>query len=252
MLKLTLLGTGAAGGVPLYGCECPACERATMQPAFERRPCSAMVEWGRSSSQERLIIDAGLMDLHARFPAGTYKGFLLTHFHVDHVQGFFHMRWGKAESIPVWCPDDPEGCADLLKNPGCLRFLPEMKHAETMTINGLRVTPLAMKHSRPTFGYLLEFGTKSIAYLTDTEGLPAHTMDFLRSQRRLNALVLDCSFPPNHDGTNHGDIENAKRIYEVLNPDELIITHIGHELDHWLMNNDVPDWLEIGREGMTI
>ena len=27
-MKLTLLGSGAVGGVPLYGCDCPACVRA--------------------------------------------------------------------------------------------------------------------------------------------------------------------------------------------------------------------------------
>ncbi|NGN97216.1 phosphonate metabolism protein PhnP [Grimontia sp. S25] len=252
MLRVTLLGTGAAGGVPLYGCECGACRRAREQTAFERKPCSAMVEWGKGSTRERLLIDAGLMDLHERFPAGTYHGFLLTHFHVDHVQGLFHLRWGNPSPIPVWCPDDEQGCADLLKHPGCLRFLPEMNHGDVVNINGLRVTPLQLRHSRPTVGYLLEYGPKSIAYLTDTDGLPAQTLDFLASLTQLDALILDCSFPPEHEGSNHGNVEAAWQVYEKLQPKELIITHIGHELDCWLMDNDIPDWMEIGREGMEI
>ncbi|MDF2185040.1 phosphonate metabolism protein PhnP [Grimontia hollisae] len=252
MLRVTLLGTGAAGGVPLYGCECAACQRARKHTAFERKPCSAMVEWGNCSDRERLLIDAGLMDLHKRFPAGSYYGFLLTHFHVDHVQGLFHLRWGNPSPIPVWCPDDELGCADLLKHPGCLQFLPEMNHGDVVNINGLRVTPLQLKHSRPTVGYLLEYGQKSIAYLTDTDGLPAQTCDFLTSQPQLDALIMDCSFPPDHEGSNHGNIESAYQIYENLQPKALIITHIGHELDCWLMENNVQTGVLAGYDDMKI
>lgn len=252
MLRLTLLGTGAAGGVPLYGCECPACKRATEHPTFERKPCSAMVEWGNGSAKERLLIDAGLMDLHSRFPAETYHGFLLTHFHVDHVQGLFHLRWGTASPIPVWCPPDDQGCADLLKHSGCLNFLPTMTHGEPENINGLRVTPLQMAHSRPTFGYLLEYGVKNIAYLTDTDALPANTLSFLSELPPLDALIVDCSFPPDHSGRNHNNINTVTQIYLELAPKRLIITHLGHDLDVWLMEHGVPEWLEIGRDGMTV
>ncbi|OEE66784.1 phosphonate metabolism protein PhnP [Enterovibrio norvegicus FF-33] len=252
MLRLTLLGTGAAGGVPLYGCECIACERARSQAAFERKPCSAMLEWGRGGAQERLLIDAGLMDLHSRFAAGTYYGFLLTHFHVDHVQGLFHLRWGNTSPIPVWCPDDPQGCADLLKHPGCLSFKPTLDHGESFNINRLKITPLAMKHSRPTMGFLFEYGIMSVAYLTDTDGLSAQTLDFLLERQPIDAIVLDCSFPPNSEAGNHGNLDIARLIQEKLKPKELIITHIGHDLDRWLMENGVPNWVEIGRDGMEI
>ncbi|MGF1704992.1 phosphonate metabolism protein PhnP [Enterovibrio baiacu] len=252
MLKLTLLGTGAAGGVPLYGCDCCACDRARRQPAFERKPSSAMIEWGRGSSKERLLIDAGLMDLHARFPAGTYHGFLLTHFHVDHVQGFFHLRWGNPPPIPVWCPDDPSGCADLLKHPGCLQYKPILRHGELFTINGLRITPLRMHHSRITFGFIFEFANKRYAYLTDTNGLPASSMDILLSQEQLHAVVLDCSYVTAEDEANHGGLSTANEIYKKLQPKEMIATHIGHELDAWFMKHGTPDWLEVGREGMEI
>ncbi|OEF04826.1 phosphonate metabolism protein PhnP [Vibrio genomosp. F10] len=252
MLTLTLLGTGAAGGVPLYGCECTACAIATENKERERKPCSAMVEWGDGESKNRLLIDAGIMDLHRRFKSGSYLGFLLTHFHVDHVQGLFHLRWGNGASIPVWCPNDPLGCADLLKHSGCLQFIPEMTHARLVNIEGLRVTPLQMRHSRPTVGYLFEYEDQSIAYLTDTDGLPNETLQFLSDRASLDTLVIDCSFPPQHSGSNHGNIDTAKEIQKLLAPKKLVITHIGHDLDDWLIRNEAPDSVIIGYDDMIV
>ncbi len=52
---------------------------------------------------------------------------LLTHYHPDHVQGLFHLRWGCGESIPVYGPKDPQGCADLYRHPGVLDFQVPLK-----------------------------------------------------------------------------------------------------------------------------
>lgn len=74
-MRLTFLGTGAAGGVPLYGCDCRACARARCDPQYIRRPCSALIE----SGDTRILIDEGLTDLHERFPSGMLSAIVLTH-----------------------------------------------------------------------------------------------------------------------------------------------------------------------------
>lgn len=120
-MRITFLGTGAAGGVPLYGCRCEACTLAMENPALRRAPCSALIETGDT----RILIDGGLMDLHTRFAPGELDAILLTHFHPDHVQGLFHLRWGRGPRIPVLIPPDPDGCADLFRHPGILDFQPQ-------------------------------------------------------------------------------------------------------------------------------
>lgn len=248
MIGLTLLGTGAAGGMPLYGCDCRLCMRADVEPGYRREPCSALLEW----AGHRLLLDGGLMDLHRRFPPGSLDGILLTHFHVDHVQGLFHLRWGPAAPIPVWCPDDPLGCADLLKHPGCLEFRPSMKHGREWRLGGLTITPLDMEHSRPTLGYLFEYAGRRLAYLTDTLGLPPQTERLLQSLPVLDVLVVDCSFPPGVGGRNHNGLDQVLELKAALNPGRIVLTHIGHDFDVWLQDNPLPVGIEAGADNMRI
>ncbi|MDP5293579.1 phosphonate metabolism protein PhnP [Oceanimonas sp. CHS3-5] len=247
-MRLTLLGTGAAGGIPLYGCDCRDCRQALANLAQERAPCSALLEWG----EHRLLLDAGLMDLHRRFAPGVLDGILLTHFHVDHVQGLFHLRWGPAAPVPVWCPDDPAGCADLLKHPGCLDFRPEMAHGRAWQRHGLHITPLDMVHSRPTLGYLFEHGGRRLAYLTDTQGLPAHSLALLQAGPALDVLVVDCSFPPGAEGRNHNGLEQVMAMCTQLQPARTVLTHIGHEFHRWLRTHSLPGGIEAGHDNMVI
>ena len=236
-LSLTLLGTSCAGGLPVYGCQCKACTRARSDSRFQRKQCSAVVETG----EFRLLIDAGLHDLPERFPPGSLSAILLTHYHVDHVQGLFHWRWGQSDHLSVLGPDDKEGCADLLKHPGFLNFSHSLTAFEPIafgTSGELLVTPLPLNHSRPVFGYFFETDKGSIAYLTDTVGLPESTRSFLLG-RSVNYLVIDCTHSPDiRSPRNHNNLDMVLEIHDDIQPKTTVLTHISHELDCWLMDHE--------------
>lgn len=151
-LTLTLTGTGGAQGVPAWGCECAACDRARRSPQYRRQPCSGVVKFNDAIT----LIDAGLHDLADRWSPGSFQQFLLTHYHMDHVQGLFPLRWGVGDPIPVYGPPDEQGCDDLFKHPGLLDFSHTMEPFVVFDLQGLQVTPLPLNHSKLTFGYLLE------------------------------------------------------------------------------------------------
>ncbi|MDP2065236.1 MAG: phosphonate metabolism protein PhnP [Burkholderiaceae bacterium] len=248
-MRVTFLGTGAAGGVPLYGCGCTACKRAGDNPRYVRRPCSALVE----SGDTRVLIDAGLTDLHERFPPGSLDAIVLTHFHPDHVQGLFHLRWGKGLCIPVYAPPDSEGCADLYKHPGVLEFRALAKF-EVFTIGNLTLTPLPLIHSRVTFGYAIESPAGGrFAYLTDTAGLPPRTLAHLQSWHA-DALALDCSHPPRTGPANHNDWTLAAEIVSSIAPGQAWLTHVSHELDEWLTDTTpvLPAGTTVAMDGDVI
>lgn len=248
-LRLTFLGTGNAGGVPLYGCDCSACTQARTVVDFRRRPCTALVEAGKT----RVLLDAGLSDLTERFPPGCLSAIILTHFHPDHVQGLFHLRWGLGNRIPVYGPPDLEGCADLYKIPGLLEFRTVREFAP-FHLGSMVITPVPLRHSKITFGYCIECGTGRIAYLTDTAGLPPET-EALLSAWQPTILVIDCSYPPQTDSPqSHNDLTLALAVIAAVRPQRAWLTHIGHELDAWLKDagHTLPPRVFIARDGERI
>ncbi|PHQ25755.1 phosphonate metabolism protein PhnP [Marinobacter guineae] len=245
-MRITFLGTGAAGGVPLFGCECAACANAKKYSVFSREPCSALIESGAN----RILIDGGLMDLHKRFAPGELDAILLTHFHPDHVQGLFHLRWGKGPSIPVLIPPDPDGCADLFRHPGMLDFSPQEAFT-AFEIGPLKVTPVPLIHSKPTFGYVFEpAGGPAFAYLTDTRGLPRETRDFLQTMKP-EGLAIDCSFPPSNQPKGHNDWALALDCIKAVGPARAWLIHISHDLDNWRLstNPELPAHIRVAQDG---
>jgi phosphoribosyl 1,2-cyclic phosphate phosphodiesterase len=249
-MKITLLGTGDAGGAPRYGCDCPACARARADPAFRRDPCSAIVQ----SADACVLIDAGLADLADQIARTDLSAILLTHFHPDHVLGLFRLRWGNGRSIPVYAPPDRRGCGDLYKNPGILEFRP-LRKFQPVRIAGLSITPLPMIHSKPTFGYAVESASGArFAYLTDTIGLPQRTTDFVKNWRP-DAVALDCTHAPQYARPrNHNDLTRALEIAKALTPTPVWLTHVGHELDAWLLENAfaLPPGVSLARDGVVV
>ncbi|MCW8112029.1 phosphonate metabolism protein PhnP [Yersinia intermedia] len=247
-MELTLLGTGCAQQVPVFGCDCVICAKARVQPALGRKPCSAMLRY----QGETTLIDAGLPTLDQQFTAGEIQRFLLTHYHMDHVQGLFPLRWGCGNSIPIYGPPDPDGCDDLFKHPGILHFQPPMTAFQTLHFGNLRVTPVPLTHSKITFGYLLQSPNRTIAYLTDTVGLPADSALFLTS-KNIDLLVLDCSHPPQTPPPrNHNDVTIALAIKDLLMPQQTLLTHASHQLDRWLLDHPLPAGVAIAHDNQTI
>lgn len=243
-MKLTFLGTGAAGGVPLWGCSCTVCARARINLDYVRHPNCALLEAG----EVRLLLDAGVMDVANRFPPGDLSAILITHFHVDHVQGLFHLRWGIGE-LDVYAPHDTEGCADLYKHPGALRFS-HLSKFSAFNEGEVRITPVPLVHSKPTLGYCIEHAGARLAYLSDCSKLPPSTAEFLKEWRP-HTICLDCTYPPETAGLrNHFDLNEAIDLGKDHPDSNIVLMHIGHRLDEWLMTHSdaLPERMKIAHD----
>ncbi len=247
-LKIVLSGTGDARQVPAFGCQCDACQRARRAPAFRRGPCCGVVQFNDSVT----LLDAGSHDLMERHPAGSFCQILLTHYHMDHVQGLFPLRWGVGERITVYGPPDPAGCDDLFKHPGLLDFSHTLTPFVAFTLQGLRITPLPLNHSKLTYGYLLESPHGRLAWLCDTAGLPEKSMKFLAANRP-DVMVIDCAYEPRaNTPRNHSDLNTVMELKRQIAAPRVVLTHIGHHFDLWMMNNPLPEGIEAGFDGQTI
>lgn len=244
-MQLTFLGTGAAGGVPLWGCDCLICRRAQIDVSSIRRPNCALLEAGGV----KLLLDAGVMDVCERFPSGSLSAILITHFHPDHVQGLFHWRWGVGE-LNVFAPHDAEGCADLYKYPGPLKFK-HLSKFESFEVGGVRITPVPLVHSKPTLGYCIEHDGARLAYLTDSREIPPATAEFL-TQWQPHTICLDCTYPPGVEGKrNHFELPEALALSKNYPDSDIVLMHISHSLDVWLLNHPLAltGRLSLARDG---
>lgn len=235
MLQLTLLGSGNSAMLPVYGCDCRACERARHWPQYRRGKSSALLQY----RQEQWLLDANAPDLLTRFPAGQIDRILLTHYHMDHVEKLFDLRWGKGRPIPVTGPLDSQGCDDLYKHPGLLRFTQGLRPFEPFCWHDIRITPLPLLHSKPTLGYLFERGARRLAYLTDTCGLPDQVIALLASAP-LDLLLMDGSFPPPLPGERprpgHNHLAQFCDLAERTGAHRAGALHIDHGLDCYLID----------------
>lgn len=245
-MKLTFLGTGSTARIPLFGCKCAACE-AARESGIARNPASILVE----SGETRLLVDAGIHNLGQLFEPGDFTAILLTHYHVDHVQGLFDLRWGVGDPISVLGPDDPQGCADLHQNPGILDFSIKTEGFKGFSLGELMVVPVSLVHSRLTLGYGIDDGTTKVAYITDTCGLSEEAERFLMDWRP-DITILDCTFPPEQFPVNHNSLDMVCEIVQTHHLENVHLTHISHELDAWLMANDLPEGLTLARDGDVI
>lgn len=248
-LTLRFLGTGNARRVPVWGCQCRACERARVQPQYQRRACSALLEMDGF----RLLIDAGRTDLCETFAPGSLAAVVLTHYHMDHVMGLFHLRWGTGQTLPVYGPADPRGSDDLYKHPGILDFREGLAPLQMVAIGPFGVTPVPLNHSRITQGYVFATEGRRITYLTDTAGLPAETLSLLQDQPP-DILVLDCSMAPKpQPPTGHNDLNLALELIALIKPRQAYLTHVGHELDeYWLDQPELPAGVLPAWDGLVL
>ncbi|NKN32964.1 phosphonate metabolism protein PhnP [Marichromatium bheemlicum] len=251
MFEIEFIGTGDAAGVPVWGCDCPACRRASADPARRRESACVAVHTETGVT----LIDAGVGDLARRFAFGQIRRILLTHFHMDHVQGLFPLRWcERTPRIPVHRPDDPIGADDLYKHPGVLDFRPPLAPFVEHDLGDLHITPLPLRHSRPTQGYVLRHQRHRLAYLTDTAGLPETTLRHLQ-RHPVAALVLDCHVPPQpRPPRNHNDLTTALALWRASGAPRLWLTHVGHHLDDWLRQpgNALPEGVRVAADGLRL
>ena len=116
----------------------------------------------------------------------------------------------------------------------------------------LGITPVPLEHSKLTFGYLLESAHSRVAWLSYTAGLPDKTVTFLLNNQP-QAMIIDCSHEPRPETPrNHCDLNTVIALNEVIGCPQVILTHISHQFDVWMMDNPLPSGIEAGYDGMVL
>lgn len=187
-----------------------------------------------------LVIDAGTglrpLGEHLMAEAPARIDLLLTHLHLDHLEGlgFFLPLWHPAMELHIWGPPSPtrtlqERIArylspplfpiDVSDVPSQVAFhdVPD----EPWELAGFRVSAAPVAHPGPTVGFRLEAGPSSIAYIPDHEPALATNLAEIESDwipgcdlaMGVDLLLHDAQFTdaeyPDRVGWGHSSVTHA-------------------------------------------
>jgi phosphoribosyl 1,2-cyclic phosphodiesterase len=264
-------------------------------------PGAATVRYGgntscvevRLNSGDTLVLDAGtgIRPLGAAMDLASVRQLhiLLTHLHLDHLQGlgFFRPLFQPDLEVHLWGPASPvQGLEEriaiylspplfpvrLADIPAKLTFhnAPE----EPVTIGSATIRAGNVAHQGPTVGYRIEEGGRTLAYLPDHEpslgvhldDQPAAWISGHEIAHEADVLLHDAQYGddeyPQHVGWGHSAIEHVMRFARKADVGTLVLFHhdpyhTDDELDQ-LLDEALRRWETTGervclaREGMTI
>jgi phosphoribosyl 1,2-cyclic phosphodiesterase len=241
------------------------------------------------SDGSTLILDAGTgirnlgLALGGRIDYEQPIHILLTHLHLDHIQGlmFFAPAFHPDAEIVIWGPASPEASlrdrvARYISAPLApveVRELPSLvsfREAEQLEwrIGPARIRAQAVNHRGPTLGYRIEDAGTSLCYIPDHEpglGAPLAALDDdwisgFELARGASMLVHDCQYTdteyPNHLGWGHSPMSDALEFGHRVGADRLLLFH--HDPLH--TDDDLDDlaaaaaarWVELGGASDTV
>ncbi len=256
-MKITVLGCGGSGGVPLASREpggyWGACDPGN--PKNRRRRVSVLVEEkGTSvlidtSPDLRLqLLDNGIVDLDA---------VLFTHSHADHCHGLDELR-SLAHSLPAPLPAYMDAqTREALTNRFAYAFAssanPNSAYPPMMqdlliegafNVGAIDVSTFVQAHGRETtLGYRLG----PMAYSTDVKSLDEAAFDALAG---IKLWIVDCLRDDPHP--THSHFAQTLEWIERVQPERAILTHLNHQIDYEDLRRRCPPGVEPGYDGMVI
>ncbi len=254
-MKLIFLGTGTSQGIPMIGCACEVCR--SEDPRDRRWRSAIHVEHDGFHVQVDTPPEFRLQVLAAQVP--RVDAVLITHTHADHIFGMDDLRQFNAQlgaPIPIYAA--PAATAHLRSIfsymfepgvPGTTRPRVELRVVEEpFSLGPLRVTPLPVLHGPETIlGYRFDTGARAMAYVPDCSGIPAATLEHMKS---LDLVVLDALRPTPHP--THLSLPESLALLARIGARRSFITHLCHRLGHAATQRQLPSSVTVPWDGLTV
>lgn len=237
-MRFKFLGSADSAGIPVHNCYCTACTQYRNKGIINLATNAAL-----EYDNKVILFDAGIEDISNIFDGKKIQAICLTHFHPDHVLGLLRLRYSH-DKIDCYHPKDNLGFSDLFKHKKSINYR-ENEPLQTIQIDDIKITPIPLKHSKNTTGYVIETPSSSIAYLTDCAGIEEKYLKILQTYH-FDYVFLDACFIPPKKG-NHLNFESASNLLDMLNIKNGYLMHQGHEtLTHITENKTILKYPYLG------
>jgi phosphoribosyl 1,2-cyclic phosphate phosphodiesterase len=248
-MRIKVLGTAAAEGVPAMFCNCENCVKAReLKGKNLRARTQALID-------NDLLIDFSddtyLNGQRFGIDLSAIKYFLITHAHSDHLSPWefdnlnagvnrtekkVFILGGKyiLDEIVRVCPRSING----LMEKGVVEFI-ELSPFVKTKIGEYAITPLKANHAGGNaMVYIIEKGGKSMLYCLDTGKLPEEDFEFMKGIKNpFDFVLIDCTYgrvPADkygghlslYDGVNQ--INLMKQAGAVSDKTDVMVTHFAH------------------------
>ena len=251
-IKITFLGTGTSGGVPMIACGCYVCSSPNKKD--KRLRSSILVE----SSTTTLVVDT-TPDFRTQMLRAHVKkldAVLFTHPHKDHIAGlddikafnFFQKRpmdvYANALTQQGLKREFSYIFADK-KYPGVPSITMHTIADKTFMVGDIPVTPILVYHLQmPVLGF--RFG--KFTYITD-----ANRIDEKEKQKIIGSDTLVINALRKDAHISHFTLQEAVTLVDEMKIPNVYFTHLSHQLGlHDEINKELGPGRQLAYDGLQL
>lgn len=251
-LKITFLGTGTSGGVPMIGCSCKVC--TSIDKKDNRLRSTILVQ----SDNTTLVVDTGPDFRYQMLRANVKKldAVLFTHSHKDHIAGLDDVRaynFFSRKPMEIYATEVTQQALKTEfayafsdhKYPGIPELNMHLIGEEDFMVGDIPVTPISVWHLHmPVLGF--RFG--KFTYITDANRIDNKEKEKIRGSE---ILVLNALRKQKH--ISHFNLEEAIALAEDLEIPQVYFTHISHQLGkHQEVSDALPTGIYLGYDKLEL
>ncbi len=247
-MNIQFLGTGAAEGIPSFGCACPRCRGAREEGGHNvRKRASVLVE----AAGQRLLLDTPpeISTLLNRAEVFDLSAVFLSHEHFDHIGGLIEFEYWN-QVLPIFAG------YDVLPS---LRLTPRLEERSLLSgccphtwlhFGDLRVMPFKVVHHVPCYGFVFEAEGGRIVHFTDS----ASELSTFHRHLAGAADVVIFHTPTFEAHPHHLSVQDVISLVQDRSLQRAVITHINHDnLPHAeLVEKVAPCGITVAHDGLTL
>lgn len=251
-IKITFLGSGTSGGVPMIGCDCEVCTSTDKKD--NRLRSSIMVQ----SAKTTLVVDTG-PDFRYQMLRQKVKhldAVVFTHPHKDHLAGLddvkafnFHAK----KPIDLYADSLTEEALRRdfyyaftdTKYPGIPELNLNTITLDPFVVGDIPIIPILVWHLKmPVLGF--RFG--KFTYITDANRIDENEKEKIRGSE---VMVLNALRKNKH--ISHFTLEEAIDVVNELKVPTAYFTHISHQLGrHADIESELPEGIHLAYDRLEL